>query len=100
MNKLIVRTIEQPAGTTDMHNISDVIYLGSPTWLSATSTMVKFFTQIQVVTGFTIGLVEQATITPNGNIRRQGTITSTGDLTAPNIYTKTEVDNFSTRSTR
>ena len=68
ITKLIVITIEQPAVAADMHIISDEICFGSPTWLSATSTLVKLFTNTQVVTGFTIGLAEQATITPNGNI--------------------------------
>ena len=77
-----------------MHIVTDAVYFGSPTWLSATYTWVKFFTKIQAVTAFTIGLAEQATITPNGNITTQGAITSTGNLSAPNIYTKTEVDNL------
>jgi hypothetical protein len=65
IHKLIVRNLEPPASATDMNIITDANYLGSPTWLSATSTLVKLFTNIQAVTGFTIGLVEQATITPN-----------------------------------
>ena len=54
----------------------------------------KFFTTTQVVTGFKLGLADQATINPNGNITTQGTITSTGSLSAPTIYTKIEVDNL------
>ena len=38
------------------------------------------------------------TIASNGYITTQGTINSTGDLTAPNIYTQTEVDNLLTQT--
>ena len=32
----------------------------------------------------------------NGNLNMQGTINPTGNLTAPNMYTKTEIDNMLT----
>ena len=37
-------------------------------------------------------LAPKATIDENGNINTQGTFSSGGTLTAPNIYTKTEVN--------
>ncbi|MFM7989662.1 MAG: hypothetical protein ACKPKO_61150, partial [Candidatus Fonsibacter sp.] len=93
INKLITRTWGTPTGFTDLQIKADQVYFGNTIWLTATSIAVKFFVPAYAVEGLFIGdsVKPIATINKNGNITTQGTITS-GNLTAPNIYTKTEVD--------
>ena len=65
-------------------------------WLSATSTAIKFFVPTYAVVGLSTSESESpvATLNKNGHITTQGSITLSGNLTAPNIYTNTEVDNL------
>ena len=59
-------------------------------WLSATSTAIKFFVPTYAVVGLSTSESESpvATLNKNGHITTQGSITLSGNLTAPNIYTK------------
>ena len=106
VNKLITRNIEPPVGFTDISLNADTVYFGNTVWLTATSTIVKFwipcyFDQgIKANRGFMIGYDASThdhtlIIDQNGNITTQGTITCVGNLSAPNIYiyTKMEADN-------
>ncbi|MFM7990611.1 MAG: hypothetical protein ACKPKO_65950, partial [Candidatus Fonsibacter sp.] len=93
INKLITRTWETPTGFTDLRIQADQVYFGNTIWLTATPIAVRFFVLAYAVEGLLIGdsVTPIAMISKHGNITTQGTITS-GNLTAPNIYTKTEVD--------
>ncbi|MFM7989933.1 MAG: hypothetical protein ACKPKO_62530, partial [Candidatus Fonsibacter sp.] len=74
-------------GFTDLRIQADEVYFGNTIWPTATSIAVKFFVPAYAVEGLFIGdsITPTATISKNGNITTQGTITS-------NIYTKTQVD--------
>ena len=93
INKLITRIWETPTGFTDLRMQAEEVYFGNTIWLTATSIAVKFFVPAYAVEGLFIGdsFTPTTTISKHGNFTTQGTITS-GNLTAPNIYTKTEVD--------
>ncbi|MFM7978158.1 MAG: hypothetical protein ACKPKO_02485, partial [Candidatus Fonsibacter sp.] len=79
-------------GFTDPRIQADQVYFGNTIWLTATSIAIKFFVPACAVEGLFIGDAATPTTTTskNENITTQGTITS-GNLTTPNIYTKTEV---------
>ena len=65
-------------------------------WLAATSTVVKMLVPEYNVEGLIVGdsMTPIANISKHGHITAQGTITSTGELSAPNIYTNTAVNNL------
>ena len=99
-NKLITRTWESPTGFVDFHTKNDQVYVGNTLLLSATSTAVESCVPTYAVEGLIIGESESpvAVFNKNGNITTQGSISS-GNLTAQNIYTKTEVDNLLPQNT-
>jgi len=93
------RYIEPPAGGDTVNINSKIVVFGATTWLRATSTLVSFYAHsyffqgIQVNSGLSVGagnlLVAKLSIDQYGNLTTAGTIACTGNLAAPNIYTKT-----------
>ena len=100
VNKLITRNIEPPPGFTDINLNANSVYFGNPIWLSATSEMVKFWTPayfdnaIKLKQGLVIGSDlssnnNTVSISFDGTITTQGTISCVGSVTAGKVISNT-----------
>ena len=100
VNKLLTRNIEPPAGFTDINLNANSVYFGNPIWLSATSEMVKFWTPayfdnaIKLKQGLVIGSDlssnnNTVSISFDGTITTQGTISCVGSVTAGKVISNT-----------
>ena len=102
-NQIISRFYSPPTGDSDIQLKASEVYFGNPAiFISATSAAIKLWSPVYVDQGLKVqsGISIGSTSSSNPEawvekiaLKQNGDITTTGFLTASNIYTKDEVNN-------